>query len=80
MAAAGIGGVCEQVLLLLLLVCCDDAIEPVLPEDVDDDESSGRFSAGLLLRNESLSITGARTGRIECMPMMVPLGGSFPLA
>lgn len=60
-----------------LLVCCDDEIEPVLPEDVDDDDSNGRFSAGLLLRNESTN--GGRTGRIVCIPMMVPFGGSLPV-
>lgn len=76
MAAAGIGGVVWGQ-DLPFVVCWDDDNDPVLPDDVDDDDKSGRFSAGLLLRNES-TIVG-RTGRIVCIPMMVPFGGNLPV-
>lgn len=62
-----------------LFVCCDDEMDPVLPEDVDDDDSNGLFSAGLHERNES-TMTGGRTGRTVCIPIMVPFGGNFPVA
>lgn len=76
MAAAGIGGWGQDFPLLVVLVCsCDDDSDPVLPDDVDDDDNRGRFSAGLLLRIIESLTTGGRTGRMVCMPMMVPFGG-----